>query len=69
MKVLVVDDDPSISLVLETALEAWGYEVWHATNGQEALEQLQTGYPPAGEIANRSISPKSCGGDGANLSG
>ena len=46
MKVLVVDDDPSISLVLETALEAWGYEVWHAINGQEALEQLQAEDPP-----------------------
>ena len=38
MKVLVVEDDPRISDVLEYALKAEGYEVQTAQRGREAAE-------------------------------
>jgi two-component system, OmpR family, response regulator len=38
MKVLVVEDDPRISDVLEYALKAEGYEVQKAQRGREAIE-------------------------------
>ncbi len=37
MKVLVVDDDPSIRLLYKEELEEEGYEVQVASSGQEAL--------------------------------
>jgi len=39
--VLVVDDDPDILDALSEILEAEGYEVTRARNGQEALERLE----------------------------
>jgi CheY-like chemotaxis protein len=38
--ILVVDDDPGILDVLEQALDAEGYRVEVASNGQEALERV-----------------------------
>ncbi|MGQ0505366.1 MAG: response regulator [Myxococcaceae bacterium] len=44
--VLVVDDDPDILEALSEILEAEGYEVVRARNGQEALTRLDS-TPPA----------------------
>ena len=37
-KILVVDDEPSIRLLIQTALSTFGYEVFLASNGAEALD-------------------------------
>ncbi len=39
-KVLLVDDEPDINLVLKARLEAEGYQVATAKNGLEALEKF-----------------------------
>jgi CheY-like chemotaxis protein len=43
--VLVVDDDPDILEALSEILEAEGFAVRRARNGQEALERLEEGTP------------------------
>jgi PAS domain S-box-containing protein len=48
-KILVVDDEPSVRLVLRAALERAGYEVLPATNGREAVDVFRS--QPAGSIA------------------
>jgi two-component system, OmpR family, response regulator len=45
MKVLVVEDDPRISDVLEYALKAEGYEVQAAQRGREAIEIAKRSSP------------------------
>ena len=45
MKVLVVEDDPRISEVLEYALKADGYEVVKAQRGREAIELAKRSTP------------------------
>ena len=45
MKVLVVEDDPRISDVLEYALKAEGYEVQAAQRGREAIELAKSSCP------------------------
>ena len=45
--VLVVDDDPAIRDILETALEDEGYTVECAANGQEALDKADQCQPHA----------------------
>jgi DNA-binding response OmpR family regulator len=45
MKVLVVEDDPRISDVLEYALKADGYEVVKAQRGREAIELAKRSAP------------------------
>jgi two-component system KDP operon response regulator KdpE len=40
-KILVVDDERTVRLMLETALRAQGYRVQTAANGQSALEQVE----------------------------
>jgi DNA-binding response OmpR family regulator len=45
MKVLVVEDDPRISDVLEYALKADGYEVVKAQRGREAIELAKRAAP------------------------
>ena len=40
-RILVVDDDPDIRQVLLDRLNAYGYEVQTATDGQEALDALR----------------------------
>lgn len=44
-KILVVDDEPQNIQVLRIRLQAEGYSVLTATNGQEALEQVKTRSP------------------------
>ena len=43
MRVLVVDDEMSSLLTLESFLSDCGYEVATATNGREAFEMIQVG--------------------------
>ncbi len=40
-RVLIVDDEPNVRLMLQTALESVGYEVIEAGDGQAALERLR----------------------------
>lgn len=40
-QILVIDDDPTIRLVLTKALQKQGYDVTVAKNGQEGIEQAQ----------------------------
>jgi DNA-binding response OmpR family regulator len=44
-KILVVDDDKDIVYMLKTGLEANGYEVITAIDGQKALELIKTDVP------------------------
>jgi DNA-binding NtrC family response regulator len=43
--ILLVDDERSVREVLKMALEAWGYAVWLAEDGEEALSILETKKP------------------------
>jgi CheY-like chemotaxis protein len=43
--VLIVDDDPSIRLLLVTFLRHKGYQVLEAQNGREALTAMCAGHP------------------------
>lgn len=43
MRVLVADDDPVVSFMLEYCLEQFGYEVTVVDNGLKALELVRTG--------------------------
>ena len=47
--ILVVDDEPSVRLVMRTALERAGYHVLPATNGREAIDVFKE--QPEGSIA------------------
>jgi PAS domain S-box-containing protein len=47
--ILVVDDEPSVRLVMRTALERAGYHVLPATNGREAIDVFKG--QPEGSIA------------------
>ena len=40
--ILVIEDDPSVTQMLLSALESWGYEVFLAKNGREGLHVLTT---------------------------
>ena len=42
-KVLVVDDEPSILMLLKEALGNWGYQVSCASTGAEALDAIRSG--------------------------
>jgi CheY-like chemotaxis protein len=45
-RVLIVEDDPEASQMLETACRFEGYEVYLAADGHEALRQLSAGVAP-----------------------
>jgi CheY-like chemotaxis protein len=45
VRILVVDDDPTILRLLQVNLEMEGHEVLTAGDGYEALEQLREGRP------------------------
>ena len=47
--ILVVDDEPSVRLVLKTALERAGYQVLPASNGREAIDVFRA--QPPGSVA------------------
>ena len=44
-KVLVVDDDPDFVEVTRTILEAEGFEVISAANGDQGVEKMRTEHP------------------------
>jgi DNA-binding response OmpR family regulator len=44
-RILVVDDEPSILLSLEFLMEQEGYDVYSATDGDEALQALREKKP------------------------
>jgi len=44
-KILIVDDEPNNVDFLEQALEDSGYQLINATNGQEALNKIQSEQP------------------------
>ena len=44
-RLLIVDDDPNLLVVLAEQLRADGYEVQTARDGEEALRRLRTGWP------------------------
>lgn len=41
-RILIVDDDPEMRLILEHALKSAGYEVYSATDGQAGADVLRT---------------------------
>ena len=47
MKILIVDDEPIVSRLLETSLTEWGYEVLAAPGGEEAWAILQRADAPS----------------------
>jgi CheY-like chemotaxis protein len=47
LRVLVVDDDPSIVTVVTAVLRGEGFDVLEATSGEEGLELARTGSPDA----------------------
>lgn len=44
-KILIVDDEPNIRLMLRTALETSGYEISEASDGREALRVIERESP------------------------
>ena len=46
MKILIADDDPAASFILDNYLTDWGYEVVPACDGNEAWKILQQDNSP-----------------------
>jgi CheY-like chemotaxis protein len=44
-RLLVVDDEPDVALLLEMALRRQGYDVTTAASGEEAIERAETDLP------------------------
>lgn len=44
-KILIIDDDPTIRMVLKRALQNQGYDVTLASNGEEGINQVQQVHP------------------------
>lgn len=44
-RILVVDDEPDVVMILRTALQTEGYEVVTASNGPDALEEAAESAP------------------------
>lgn len=45
MKILVVDDERAIRMLLKNAFQLWGHEVLDAENGQAGLESIHRDHP------------------------
>lgn len=45
MKIFIVDDDESLSLLISTALEKEGFTVSHASTGRDGLTRIKTELP------------------------
>jgi len=41
IKILLVDDEPDLLLVIGKTIETWGYEVLVASSGKEAIEAVK----------------------------
>ena len=44
-RILMIDDDPDVTLAISIPLEAAGYEFYSASNGTEGLEQVKAVNP------------------------
>ncbi len=44
-KILIVEDEEALRILYQDELKAEGYEVLTATNGKEAIQQLEKGKP------------------------
>ena len=44
-RILIVDDDPNLLVLLADQLRADGYEIATARDGDEALRRLNSGWP------------------------
>src|SRR2546423_15600662 len=44
-RILIVDDDPNLLVLLADQLRADGFEIQTARDGDEALRRLRTGWP------------------------
>ncbi|MBI3876582.1 MAG: response regulator transcription factor [Verrucomicrobia bacterium] len=60
MKVLIVDDEPTIRKVLEAKVTSWGYEAVTASDGDQAVEILRKPDAPQLVILDWQM-PKMCG--------
>ena len=41
-RILLVEDDPDVRMVMRTELETSGYQIWEAADGPEALKVWKT---------------------------
>ena len=46
-RILLIDDEPGIQMIITSRLEALGYKVLIAKDGQEGLERARTEFPDA----------------------
>src|SRR5881628_2052826 len=44
-RILIVDDDPNLLVLLADQLRAYGFDIQTARDGDEALRRLRTGWP------------------------
>lgn len=44
-KILLVEDDPDVAIILTDLLQSRGYEVDYAGDGKQALEKLEKNHP------------------------
>jgi two-component system, sensor histidine kinase and response regulator len=45
MKIVAIDDDPSVLVYVEQVMKSGGYEIQTSSNGRQALLDMQTGVP------------------------
>jgi len=55
MRILIAEHDTAMMGLLETSLNAWGYQVLQCTNGTEALQALDDDSPPKLAILERDL--------------
>ena len=54
-KLLLIDDDPNLILLVKDYLEFRGYEVITAENGRDAMDVLSRQQPDMRQVATRTI--------------